>query len=135
MKPAALAALVLLSACATANTGGGASAPALGSLAGSEWMMLNEARSATPPTIAFTENRASGYAGCNRWFASAGVTDQALEFGDVGTTRMMCSLPSMEAERAFTTTLRDTRGYRIENGELVLYDIGGADLARFRRTN
>ena len=48
---------------------------------------------------------------------------------------MMCSPPSMEAERAFVTALNDTRGYRIENGELVLYDVGGADLARFRRTN
>ena len=47
----------------------------------------------------------------------------------------MCSPPSMEAERAFTTALNDTRGFRIENGELVLYDIGGADTARFRRTN
>jgi len=140
MKRAALAALVLLGACAsTAGAGGGGSAAALGPLAGSEWMMVNEARSATPPTIAFAQDRASGrasgYAGCNRWFASAGVTDQALEFGDVGTTRMMCSPPSMEAERAFMTALDDTRGYRIENGELVLYDIGGADVARFRRTN
>ena len=132
MKRAALLALLFTAACASANT----SAPSsIGDLAGSEWIMLNEARSATPPTIAFTEDRASGYAGCNRWFASVGRTDQALEFGDVGMTRMMCSPPSMEAERAFATALNDTRGFRIENGELVLYDIGGADTARFRRTN
>lgn len=130
MKRAALAALLFLAACATANTSDG-----LGDLAGTEWMMLNEERSATPPTLAFTEDRASGYAGCNRWFASVGRTDQALEFGDIGSTRMMCSPPSMEAERAFMTALNDTRGFRIENGELVLYDIGGADTARFRRTN
>ena len=134
MKRAALIAFLFTAACAsTADTGGGASG--IGDLAGSEWMMLNEARSATPPTIAFTEDRASGYAGCNRWFASVGRTDQALEFGDIGLTRMMCSPPSMEAERAFRTALNDTRGFRIENGELVLYDIGGADTARFRRTN
>lgn len=133
MKRAALLALLLTAACAsTADTGG---ASGIGDLAGSEWMMLNETRSATPPTIAFTADRASGYAGCNRWFASVGRTDQALEFGDIGLTRMMCSPPSMEAERAFTTALNDTRGFRIENGELVLFDIGGADTARFRRTN
>lgn len=132
MKRAALVALLFTAACASANTSEPAST---GDLAGSEWMMLNEARSATPPTIAFTADRASGYAGCNRWFASVGRTDQALEFGDIGLTRMMCSPPSMEAERAFTTALNDTRGFRIENGELVLYDIGGADTARFRRTN
>lgn len=135
MKRAALAALVFLSACATATTGGGGSDAALGALAGSEWMMLNENRSATPPTIAFTEDRASGYAGCNRWFAGAGASEHGLDFQAVGMTRMMCSPPSMEAERAFAAVLADTRGYRIENGELVLYDIGGADLARFRRTN
>lgn len=134
MKRAALAALILLGACATTPVGGGSTTP-LGALAGSEWIMLNETRSSVPPSIAFAQDRASGYAGCNRWFASAGATDQALEFGGVGTTRMMCSPPSMQAERAFVTTLNDTRGYRIENGELVFYDIGGADLARFRRTN
>lgn len=132
MKRAALIALLFTAACASPGAGG---SPGIGDLAGSEWMMLNETRSATPPTIAFTEDRASGYAGCNRWFASVGRTDQAIEFGDIGLTRMMCSPPSMEAERAFTTALRDTRGFRIENGELVLYDIGGADTARFRRTN
>jgi heat shock protein HslJ len=132
MKRATLAALVLLSACAS---GGNSGSPALGDLAGSEWLMLNETRSATPPTIAFGDDRASGYAGCNRWFASAGRTENALEFGDIGTTRMMCSPPSMEAERAFVGALDDTMGFRIENGELVLYDTGGADLVRFRRTN
>lgn len=135
MKRAALIALLFTAACATAETGAGGGGPALGALAGSEWIMLNEARSATPPTIAFGEDRASGYAGCNRWFAGAGATDEALDFQSVGMTRMMCSPPSMEAERAFATTLRDTRGYRVENSELVLIDIGGAELARFRRTN
>lgn len=135
MKRTALAALFLLGACATngADSGDGGGAP-LGALARSSWMMLNETRSATPPTIAFEADRATGYAGCNRWFASASASDQAIDFGDVGTTRMMCSPPSMEAERAFVTVLNDTRGFRIENNELVLYDIGGADLARFRRT-
>ena len=135
MKRAALLALVLLGACASTEAGNGGSS--VGALAGSEWIMLNETRSPTPPTLGFMtdENRAAGYAGCNRWFASVSATGQAIDFGDVGLTRMMCSPPSMEAERAFTTALNDTRGYRIENGELVLYDIGGADLARFRRTN
>jgi heat shock protein HslJ len=133
MKRAALFALLFAAACASANTGSGAAG--IGDLAGTEWTMLNEERSATPPTLAFGEDRASGYAGCNRWFASVGRTDQAIEFGDIGLTRMMCSPPSMEAERAFTTALNDTMGFRIENGVLVLYDIGGADTARFRRTN
>lgn len=133
MRQTALFALALLGACASNGSGG--DAPALADLAGSEWMMLNETRSATPPTIAFGDDGASGHAGCNRWFASAGRTDSALEFGDIGTTRRACSPPSMEVERDFIRALDDTMGFRVENGELVLYDIGGADVARFRRTN
>lgn len=135
MKRAVLAALILLGACASTSTGSTTNTSPLGALAGSQWRMQNETRSATPPTIAFETDRATGYAGCNRWFASASASDQAIDFGDIGMTRMMCSPPSMAAERAFATTLNDARGYRIENGELVLYDIGGTDLARFRRTN
>ena len=132
MKHAVFATLFLVTACA--STGGGEST-SLGDLAGTEWAMLNETRSSAPPTIAFTEDRASGYAGCNRWFASVGRTDQALDFNAIGTTRMMCEPPAMEAERAFIGALEGTSGFRIENGELVLVDIGGADAARFRRTN
>jgi len=135
MKHAALAALVLLAACATAEGGGNGSATPLGDLTGSEWTLLNETRSATPPTIAFAADRASGFAGCNRWFASVSRTDQALDFDAIGTTRMMCPPPAMEAERAFTSALENTHHFRVENGELVLADSGGADVARFRRTN
>lgn len=133
MKRAALAALVLLAACATSEDTGSASP--LGDLAGSEWMLLNETRSAAPPTIAFATDRASGFAGCNRWFASVSRADQALDFDAIGTTRMMCSPSAMEAERAFTSALENAHHFRIENGELVLADVGGADLARLRRTN
>lgn len=39
----------------------------------------------------------------------------------------------MAVEASFTTALGDTQGVRIEGDELVLYDMGGADTARFRR--
>ncbi len=132
MKRAALAALVFaatLGACATQLP----PAPAPFDLAGSSWVLVT---SATPaPTVTFTERGASGNAGCNRWFSSAQRNQQALTFGNIGTTRMACAEPQMATERAFLQALTETQGARQENGELVLYDIGGADLARFRRTN
>lgn len=134
MKRAALIALAFLGACASTETGGGDGSSSV-ELRGGAWMMLNETRSATPPTIEFGVGRASGYAGCNRWLSSTGWRNQEMGFGEVSTTRMMCSPASMEAERAFIAVLNRTSGYRIENGELVLTDNGGADLARFRRTN
>lgn len=131
MTRTVLAALFLLGACASAGGGG----PTPNSLAGSEWVMLNESRSETPPTMTFTADRASGHAGCNRWFASANASGHALAFDAIGTTRMMCAPPLMEIERAFTATLENTRGYHIENDELVLHDLNGEALARFRRAD
>lgn len=136
MKRAALIALLFTAACASHGNGDiGSGAAPLGALAGSEWVMLSEAGGETPPTIVFAQDRASGHAGCNRWFGAASASDQGLEFSGIGLTRMMCPPPLMETESAFTTVLNETRGFRVENGELVLYDIGGTDLARFRRTN
>lgn len=126
---AAFAFALTLGACATPAP----PAPAPFELAGSSWVLVTDAMPA--PTVAFTERGASGNAGCNRWFSSTQRNQQALTFGNVGTTRMACPAPQMATERAFLAALNDTQGARLENGELVLYDIGGADLARFRRTN
>lgn len=136
MKRAALIALLFSAACASHGNGDiGSGAAPLGALAGSEWVMLSQADGASRPTIVFAQDRASGHAGCNSWFGAVSASDQGLEFSGIGLTRMMCPPPMMETESTFTTVLNETRGFRIENGELVLYDIGGTDLARFRRTN
>jgi len=100
-------------------------------VAGTSW--VSAGGGAHAPTIVFEDARASGSAGCNRWFASYGATGEALEFGDVGLTRMMCPPEQMEIERAFVTTLNDTMIARIDGEQLVLLDIGGAEIARFNR--
>jgi heat shock protein HslJ len=100
-------------------------------VAGTSWVSAGGGEHA--PTIAFEDARAAGYAGCNRWFASYGATGEALEFGDVGLTRMMCPPAQMEIERAFVATLNDTMIARVEGEQLVLLDIGGSELARFNR--
>ena len=82
-------------------------------------------------SITFGEDGASGFAGCNRWFAAFDRSG----FDDVGTTRMMCPPPAMEVETGFKYVLQETRGFTLENGELSLYDSDLRDLARFRRTN
>lgn len=86
------------------------------------------------PTIVFAEGRASGHAGCNRWFASVthgeGV---AMTFGDAGSTRMMCEPARMEVERRFLAALNETQIAVVEGDTLILRDIAGADVARFTR--
>ncbi len=132
MKRSAFAALAFAATLVACATQPAQETPSF-DLAGSSWVLVT---SATPaPTIALTERGASGNAGCNRWFSSAQRNQAALTFGNVATTRMACPEPQMATERAFLQALNDTQGARQEGGELVLYDIGGADVARFRRIN
>lgn len=119
------ASIALLSACTTPVS---SSAPSLDG----EWREATRAIHA--PTITFEGERASGFAGCNRWFGS--VTrgeDSALSFGQVGATRMMCEGAQMTIEQEFLATLNNTRSARVDGDQLVLADTGGAELARFLR--
>ncbi|QGZ93876.1 META domain-containing protein [Terricaulis silvestris] len=120
-----VAALAMLGACATAPD-------TAVELTGSEWALITDAQPS--PTIDFTDQGASGFAGCNRWFSSIERTGDQLSFGDIGLTRMMCPAPQMTTERTYTDALNRTDHVRIEGNELVLSG-SGADLLRFRRTN
>jgi heat shock protein HslJ len=46
---------------------------------------------------------------------------------------MACPPPASDQEAAFFRALDVTRGFRIEEGALVLLDAGGAPLARLQR--
>jgi len=107
-----------------------APAPSTGSFNG-EWTLISEA--AQPPTLSFEGDRASGFAGCNRWFAQATRDGDALRFGGIGATRMMCPPPRMEIETAFLGALERTRGARIQADTLTLIDESGAVVATLRR--
>lgn len=119
------AALAMLGACATAPD-------TSVDLAGSEWALITDAQPS--PTIDFTDQGASGFAGCNRWFSSIERAGDQLSFGNIGLTRMMCPEPQMTTERTYTDALNRADRVRIESNELVLSG-SGADLLRFRRTN
>jgi heat shock protein HslJ len=120
-----VAALAMLGACATAPD-------TAVDLTGSEWALITDAQPS--PTIDFTDQGASGFAGCNRWFSSVERVGNQLSFGNIGLTRMMCPEPQMTTERTYTDALNRTDQVRIEGNELVLSG-SGADLLRFRRTN
>lgn len=130
----ALLVSLFLTACTTAAQ---APAPeAHNHLAGTSWVMTdNPAAAATPPTIEFTSDRASGFAGCNRWFAGVEHDGEALRFGDAGMTRMMCEEGPTAVEQAFANTLSNTRYGHYDRDVLVLLDEHQQVIARFNRTN
>lgn len=105
-----------------------------GALAGAQWRRIDdEAVNGHFPTIIFEDGAASGFAGCNRWFASVTRDGDALSFGQAVATRMACAEPAMAVERRFFDVIKAARTARIVGEELVLSDEAGNILARFRR--
>ena len=104
-------ALVCVAACTTPQA---PSAPF--ALAGASWQRVDDA-DANPhgATLEFAAARASGYAGCNRWFAGVTSTETTMRFSAIGTTRMACQVEVQAAtERNFLAALGKTRGYHLE---------------------
>lgn len=78
------------------------------------------------------DGKVSGHAGCNGFFGSVIIAGEAMSFGNLGSTRMACAEPAMSQEGRLLSALDSTRGYRLQDGTLVLLDGAGAALVRFR---
>ncbi len=120
-----------LAACATPEP---ASRP--GPLADTHWTRSDDADAAPHfPTLEFDANgRASGFDGCNLWFAETDQRHGRLVFKPSGSTRRACSAQSAAAAaQRFWAAIRATRSARIEDGALILIDERGREVARFAR--
>jgi putative lipoprotein len=96
-----------------------------------EW--IEATRALNPPTITFEAGRASGFAGCNRWFAEVTHDGASLRFGAAGATRMACEPPMMQIESNFLSMIERTRAYRRDGDTLTLLDEGSAEIGTFLR--
>lgn len=74
------------------------------------------------PTFVFAEeeNRVSGYAGCNNYFAGYEIKGSELTFTNAGATRMMCE--DMTVEDAFLKKMNEIAYYKMVKSELHLFD-------------
>jgi heat shock protein HslJ len=129
----ALVLTLALAACCTAPTPAATPSPAAPiHLSGTRWIMEDEASSPHYPTIAFEDARASGYDGCNAWFAPVTQNGESLRFQMVGTTRRACPVGAgADAERRFLAILSATRYGHYDQDMLVLLDADQHQLARF----
>ena len=87
------------------------------------------------PTANFGDDRVGGTTGCNRFSASYTVDGDALELGPIAATRIACAPPAGEIETAYLAALERVAAWRVEDGELVLQDDGGAELLRYAETS
>lgn len=123
-----LLAALFLAACASAEP-----AQTAIHLAGTSWLRVDDEQ-ANPhgATLAFEAERATGYTGCNRWFAAVTQDGEALRFGEIGMTRRACPTPMQEAtERNFLQVLRDTRYAHYDQDALALLDGEQRVIAQF----
>jgi heat shock protein HslJ len=131
MGSGVMRALVLaaaLAACATPASAPGAAIH----LSGTSWILDDADASPHFPTIRFEDARASGFDGCNSWFAAVTQEGEVLRFGPVATTRRACQAESAGAvERRFLAMLGATRYGHYDQDVLVLLDGEQHQLGRF----
>jgi heat shock protein HslJ len=132
-----LASGLLLAVALTACTSAAPAPEPRNQLAGTSWVRIDDDQSNPHgATMAFTEDRASGHTGCNRWFASIAHDGEALDFGDVGTTRVACqSEVQAGTERRFLEVLDAARYAHYDQDALVLLDARQHVVARFNRAD
>jgi heat shock protein HslJ len=124
MRAVVAALIVVLAACSRTAPPAEEQAPEPPTpvLIGTSWV-LEAPDPDMAPTINFNPgNRASGFTGCNQWFASLEREGDQLRFNGVGSTRRACHTPAMETERAFLDALSSTRSVAREDASLRLLD-------------
>ena len=84
-----------------------------------------------PPTLKLTpaDFRATGFAGCNRYFATYSLSGNSLKFESPGATKMFCAA-SDSLERAFLGMLPEVTTYQVSDTVLTLTTKTGL-VARF----
>lgn len=79
--------------------------------------------------------RFSGSDGCNRIMGSYQLTDRALKFGPLASTRMLCMQPNdQRVAAAYSEALAKVSGYQIYDQTLRLLDRHGNVVMQLSRT-
>ena len=74
-----------------------------------------------------------GRGGCNSFRGRWTLDGETLTLGPIASTRRACPPPQMQQETRFLAALEATRGFRIEDGRLILLDAAGTPVARLER--
>jgi len=122
--PTLLAGLLLVAGCADSGPAAMDEARTL-SLVQTPWQLAGitglKLDVGTPAvTLSIADGQVSGFAGCNRYFASVETGDGSIDIGMIGSTRMACETSAMDLESAFLRALEVVSEYRIADGSLVM---------------
>jgi putative lipoprotein len=79
------------------------------------------------------DGSAQGKGGCNTFAGGWKQDGMSLALGPMAATMRACPPPASDQEAAFFRVLAATRGFRLDDGRLVLLDARGIPVARLRR--
>lgn len=110
------------------------------SLAGTEWKQVGMGALAVPQaSSAYIQFRSkgslTGYSGCNRLMADYVTEDWAIFIGPVAATRMACADTVMARAAALAAALEQSRTFRRERAELVLFDADGQPILELQQSD
>lgn len=129
--------LVLIFACKSGEKANGNKSAKMTSLKNTKWELyaFEDGKPITYPdekkaTLEFDESgvKISGFAGCNRFFGSATVEGEAISFGPLGATKMMCAEPAMGIEDKFLSLVDKTSSFEVKENQLLLKSTEGVIL-------
>lgn len=129
-----LSATILMTAAVTMAQGGEAD------LLGTTWLaedidgrgVVDRARS----TMDFTKaGQVSGLAACNRYLGPVSLSGDAITFGNLAATRMMCPDTLMDQEQRFLQALSMSKRFELinEGRILLIYAHGSEPVLRFSK--
>jgi len=132
-------AILIGSSIGLVSCGGSDAVRSQPSLVGTQWQLTSfngrtlGKRLSKRVTLNFHKKRATGSAGCNRYFSNykTATNSDSLRFNQIGSTRMLCKPRFMKMEHKFLGALKGTYAYVISNGELSLSSNAG--LLKFKR--
>lgn len=78
-----------------------------------------------------TDGKLGGYAGCNRFFGSFELSDNAIHIEPLGITRMACASQIMSFEISFIEALQSATTVARANNRIALRNDQGQAVARF----
>jgi len=125
----------LLMSCATTEP---SQPPAEGpALPGTEWALTSLNGDAlikgTQITLRFGDGSLEGSGGCNTYGGSYTADEESLSLSDLYWTEMACLEPEgvLDQELAYLNTLNTAGSYRLDAGQLELYDEAGTTILVF----
>ncbi|MGH6763897.1 MAG: META domain-containing protein [Phyllobacterium sp.] len=109
--------------------------PAEAGLLGVTWRLSSlqgkELQGSVKSTLTLAEDgKVNGHGGCNNFGGSAKIDGASIKFGNLFSTMMACEENKMEQERAFHEVLGNAASYELSEGNLVLKDDAGKEIAR-----